>query len=40
MWMVLYVATIATLSAMGTPSNFLPVEMDEESEAEGAVEAD
>ena len=35
MWIVLYVATIATLSAMG-PS-LLPLEMDKESESEGDV---
>ena len=36
MWIVLYVATLATLSAMGMPS-LLPLEMDKESEAEGDV---
>jgi hypothetical protein len=30
MWIVLYVATIATLSAMGIVPAFAPVEIDEE----------
>jgi hypothetical protein len=40
MWIVLYVATIATLSAMGTMPGLLPLEMDKESEAEGDVVGD
>ena len=40
MWIVLYVATIATSKRHGTMPGLLPLEMDKESEAEGDVVGD
>jgi hypothetical protein len=33
MWIVFYIATIASLSALGLAPNFLPEKTDEESDA-------
>jgi hypothetical protein len=37
MWIVLYVATIASLSAMGVVPNFLPVEKGEDPTPENDI---